>query len=58
MKKSSDFRVWIQKIWQEHKYEVESFTGHQVTYELKDYLANYKWWLKEQYQKTEKYARN
>lgn len=51
MTKSSKFRLWLAKLWQEHKNEVFDHTGQTVDYDLSAYVHRYRWWLKSIYQK-------
>ena len=48
---TSQFRIWLQKIWQEHKDEVEVYTGEQPCYNMEAYVKKHKWWLKTVYKK-------
>ena len=47
--KSSDFRVWCQVLWQEHKKEVFNWTGKDVNYSSKKFFSKNKWYLKSLY---------
>lgn len=52
MKPESEFRLWVQKIWQENCDEHEAF--REPKFSLRDYFARYKYWLKREfrYQKS------
>jgi len=50
----SEFRLWLEKIWQEHKDEVEVYTGGQPCYNRDVYIKNYKWWLKSLYKRQQR----
>jgi len=52
----SDFRLWLEKVWQEHKEEVEVYTGGQPCYNREVYIKRYKWWLKSLYKRQRQYA--
>ena len=43
------FRQWIQQQWYTHCLEIEEWTGRVPEYNLKDYFAKYKFWLKREY---------
>jgi len=51
--KTSDFRIWLQKIWAEHQEEIFEVTGKHCEYRMEDYVRKYKWWLKTVYQKRQ-----
>jgi len=51
------FKIWLQKIWQEHKAEVENFTGQEPHYSMEDYVKKYRWWLKSVYKRQQQNAR-
>jgi len=55
MRNPSNFRLWLQKIWAEHKEEILEETGRPCEYRMEDYIRKYKWWLKTVYQKGLKY---
>lgn len=42
------FRAWLQEMWFQHQAELESY-GQSLDYDLKDYFARYKYWLKREY---------
>lgn len=42
------FRRWLQERWYEHLTELESY-GMPAQYDLKEYFAKYKYWLKREY---------
>jgi len=52
----SDFRLWLEKVWQEHKEEVEVYTGGQPCYNREVYIKHYKWWLKSLYKRQRQNA--
>lgn len=49
VKRESDFKLWCQEKWYQHREEIESFTGKQVEYGSALYFAKYKYWLKREY---------
>jgi len=52
----SDFRIWLEKVWQDHKEEVEVYTGNQPCYTRELYVKKYRWWLKSLYKRQRKNA--
>ena len=47
----SHFRMWLNKIWQEHKQEVFDYTGIVLKDEQQiDYIRRNRWFLKALYQ--------
>ena len=48
------FRLWCQDMWYAHCDEVESYTRTQPDYMAKEYFAQYKWFLKREYQYAKK----
>jgi len=52
----SDFRLWLEKVWQEHKEEVEVYTGGHPSYNREVYIKHYKWWLKSLYKRQRQNA--
>jgi hypothetical protein len=42
------FRHWLHEKWLEHQDELESY-GQTLSYDLKEYFARYKYWLKREY---------
>lgn len=44
-----DFRLWVGKMWEEHKAEFEGMEGKLPDYTSKTYFNMYKWWLKREY---------
>lgn len=49
--KHTAFRVWLQRMWQEHQDEMLEITGRRCDYTAQDYFRKYKWWLKTVYMK-------
>lgn len=49
MAKTTDFRVWLQNMWLDHRDEVLSVSGRECDYDLSTYFHKYKWWLKAVY---------
>jgi hypothetical protein len=49
MQKETEFRLWLYKMWYDHKMEVEAYTSHFPDYLSSDYFKKYKWWLKREY---------
>jgi hypothetical protein len=45
---ASSFRHWVQNKWYEHQTELEGY-GQPVSYNLSEYFARYKYWLKREY---------
>ena len=45
---ASNFRRWLQHMWHDHQTESEGY-GQPVSYNLKEYFARYKYWLKREY---------
>ena len=58
MPKHTDFRIWLQRMWADHKAEMENWTGSSVEYPMEQYLLKYKWWLKTIYKKEKLSARS
>ena len=56
MRKSSNFRRWLTKIWAEHQEEIFQVTGKPCEYDLQDYFLKYKWWLKTIYQREKQHG--
>jgi len=56
--KESNFRVWLNRMWLEHKDDVLEHTGNEVSYDLRDYFLKYRWWLKTIYKREKQYVRN
>jgi hypothetical protein len=52
MKRTSNFRIWVQNIWFENRREHEEY--HELPYTLEEYWQRYKYWLKREYQHTVK----
>lgn len=52
-RKSSDFRLWVNKMWYEHLAELESYK-QPINYTSYDYFRRYKFWLKREYQYQKK----
>ena len=51
VKPVSHFRIWLNKIWCEHKQEVFDYTGVVVTDDQRsDYIRRNRWFLKALYQ--------
>ena len=42
------FRAWLQEMWFQHQTEREDW-GQPVNYNLQEYFAKYKYWLKREY---------
>jgi hypothetical protein len=42
------FRHWVRNKWYEHQAELEGY-GQPVSYNLSEYFARYKYWLKREY---------
>ena len=42
------FRHWLQEMWMQHKDEL-ALHGQALDYDLADYFARYKYWLKREY---------
>ena len=42
------FRIWLQEMWFTHQSECEGW-GQPVNYNLSEYFAKYKYWLKREY---------
>ncbi len=51
-KKPSDFRLWVQKFYQESC--LERLTWNQKADTIEKYWHNYKYWLKREYQHQRK----
>jgi len=49
MQKTTKFRLWLNKLWQEHRSEVYAITNKPVDYDINDYFNKYKWWLKREF---------
>lgn len=49
--KHTVFRIWLERMWQEHQDEMLELTGRRCDYTAQDYFQRYKWWLKTVYQK-------
>jgi hypothetical protein len=47
IKKESDFRVWVRKIWTENCFEHDSF--NEPAWSMSDYFQNHKWFLRQKY---------
>jgi hypothetical protein len=45
----SSFRIWLQKIWVQHKEEIYAWTGRMPEYEMNYYVIKYRWWLRREY---------
>lgn len=43
------FRQWCYHMWQQHKDEIEAWTGHSPCYQASHYFNQYRWWLRQQY---------
>ena len=43
------FREWLRQMWYNHCLEVEEWTGKIPDYDVKEYFARYKYWLKREY---------
>jgi len=56
MRNPSNFRLWLEKIWQEHQDEVFEYSGQHPTYDRELYIRNYKWWLKSVYKRQNQNA--
>lgn len=56
--KDSNFRVWLNRMWLEHKDDVLEHTGRKVDYDLRDYFLKYRWWLKTIYKRETQNVRN
>ena len=42
------FRHWLHEKWLEHRAELEGY-GQPLRYDLNEYFAKYKYWLKREY---------
>ena len=42
------FHHWLYEMWLEHQSELEGY-GQPLSYNLKEYFAKYKYWLKREY---------
>lgn len=49
MDKSTEFRFWLQTIWQEYCIEHESYNS-MPPLSMADYFRTYKYWLKREFQ--------
>jgi hypothetical protein len=47
MKKSSEFRTWVENIWRENCQE--RFVWNEVQLPVDQYFARYKYWLKREF---------
>ena len=47
--KDSHFRIWVNRIWQDHKTEVLRNSGKPCAYVPGVYFGKYKYWLKRQF---------
>jgi|APGre2960657505_1045072.scaffolds.fasta_scaffold161227_2 hypothetical protein len=45
----SNFRIWLQKIWMQHKEETFIWTGSLPEYRMAYYVSKYRWWLRREY---------
>lgn len=45
----SEFRIWCQTLWQEHKTEVFNWTGKDVDYTPEQFFSKNRWHLKALY---------
>jgi hypothetical protein len=45
--KNSEFRSWVQKIWQENIAERQDY--RELPYSMEEYWNRYKFWLKREY---------
>ena len=55
--KHTDFRVWLNRKWLEHKDEIHSM-NQPLRYEsLADYFHQYRWWLRSQFKKECSHSR-
>lgn len=50
MQKETSFRSWLEKMWYDHKMEVEIYTRKFPEYPKEEYFRKYRWWLKREYQ--------
>ena len=50
------FRAWLREMWYNHLDELESLGMLPPGYELKEYFAKYKYWLKREYRHQQKNA--
>jgi len=48
-KDKSPFTLWLEKMWYDHKMEVEGYTGKFPIYPKEEYFKQYKWWLKREF---------
>lgn len=55
-RKSSDFRLWVNKMWYEHLLELDGY-GQPITYTSQDYFKKYRFWLKREYQYQQRMQR-
>jgi hypothetical protein len=46
----SQFRLWVNDIWQEHRREYLSWEKKPCPYDASVYFRQYRWWLKREYQ--------
>jgi len=49
MHKKGQFRIWLNNMWMEHKDDVYDYEYRDPQYDLSEYFARYKWWLKKRY---------
>jgi len=52
----SSFRLWLQKIWVQHKEETLNWTGHMPEYEMAYYVNKYRWWLRREYRHQQEHG--
>ena len=52
----SNFRIWLQKIWMQHKQETFTWSGHFPDYEMAYYVSKYRWWLRREYRYQNQYG--
>ena len=50
----SDFRIFVNKKWFEHKDEIMLWTGHTVDYDAKYYYTKHRWLLKRMFKEQNK----
>lgn len=49
MKKTTSFRSWVERMWYDHKIEVETYSKKFPEYSKDEYFKKYRWWLKKEY---------
>lgn len=43
------FRYWLQEKWYEHLDELEAWGKVVPDYQIREYFAKYRWWLRREY---------